>query len=215
MEPVYLSYFINGLTPVYGGEKGAFKTVNLKSIDNGDTSNNLQFSFPNHIGTHIDFPRHFNNNGKICIDYPPSFWVFKKIGFLECSIGDVPYKISNLPSDIELLILKTGFGSRRDQEEYWSSQPVIPSDFASLFRNAFPHLRIFGFDLISLTSKLDRAEGKKAHLKFLIEKNILVIEDMDLSCLTCTPEMIIVSPLQVEEADGVPCTIIALNNVYQ
>ena len=49
----------------------------------------------------------------------------------------------------------------------------------SLFKSKFPKLRVFGFDMISLTSKLNRGEGKKAHQKFLIEinktKNLIVM----------------------------------------
>lgn len=212
MSITYLSYFLDRSTPVYGGEEGAFDFEKTKSIARGDTANNLLLRFPNHIGTHIDFPKHFNNNGKICIDYPPEYWIFNKVGFLNCSIEDVPDNLHYLPVNIELLILKTGFSLKRGQREYWAEQPVIPAALAGVFRRSFPKLRIFGFDLLSLTSKLDRVEGKKAHIEFLIENNILVLEDMDLSSLTSTPDSVIVAPLQVAEADGVPCTVISFGS---
>ena len=63
--------------------------------------------------------------------------------------------------------------------------------------------------MISLTSKLDRGEGKKAHLQFLIEHDILVVEDMNLENLFNKPKNLIVSPLLFENLDGSPCTIIA------
>ena len=63
--------------------------------------------------------------------------------------------------------------------------------------------------MISLTSKLDRLEGKKAHFSFLIENDILVLEDMDLSNLKETPDRVIIAPLLIEGADGSPCTVIA------
>lgn len=212
MSLTYLSYFLDKSTPVYGGEEGAFVTEKTKSIARGDTSNNLLLRFPNHIGTHIDFPKHFNDNGKTCTDFPPEFWVFNKVGFLNCPIANVPNDIRALDGDIELLILKTGFGLKRGQNDYWAEQPVIPAAFAGIFKRAFPKLRVFGFDLISLTSKLDRSEGKKAHLEFLIENNILILEDMDLGSLTSTPDSVIISPLQVAEADGVPCTVLGFRN---
>jgi kynurenine formamidase len=211
MDPVYLSYFLEESTPIYGGQNGAFKIETTNSIYLGDTSNNLKFIFPNHIGTHIDFPHHFSNNGKKCSDYPASFWVFNKVEVLFCNIDEVENKIDGLRSDIELLILKTGFGEKRNEIEYWSAQPIIPAYFARLFKSKFPSLRVFGFDLISLTSKLDRIEGKKAHTQFLIDNNILILEDMNLEFLFTAPETIIISPLQVSEADGVPCTVIAFN----
>ena len=209
METSYLSYFIEESTPVYGGLKNTISLNQISSIENGDTANSKRICFPNHVGTHIDFPFHFRNDGKKCSDYPASFWVFNKVGFLECSIDEVPDRISFLPKNIELLILKTGFGENRDKEIYWSSQPVIPASFALLFRNAFPNLRIFGFDMISLTSKLNRAEGKKAHTAFLLDQDILILEDMKIDNLFTSPEKVIVSPLQIGVLDGAPCTVIS------
>jgi len=207
--PVYLSHFIDSDTPIYGGVKGEIIIESIRSINRGDTSNNLQFKFPAHIGTHIDFPYHFSINGKKSNDYPPSFWIFNKVGFLNCKIEEVETNIDYLPDNIEILILKTGFGSNRDKEIYWSKQPVIPARFATLFKKKFPSLRVFGFDLISLTSKLDRAEGKAAHINFLINNDILILEDMNLEDITDTPETVLVAPLQINAADGVPCNVIA------
>ena len=92
---------------------------------------------------------------------------------------------------------------------YFFNQPVIPSNFAEIFKNHFPKLRVFGFDMISLTSKLNREEGKNAHINFLINQDILVLEDMYLEHLHDTPSLLVVSPILVEGADGVPCTVIA------
>ncbi|MDC0478437.1 cyclase family protein [Flavobacteriaceae bacterium] len=209
MNPCYLSHFIEESTPVYGGVKKTISLNQISSIKNGDTANSKKICFPNHVGTHIDFPNHFGNDGKKCLDYPASFWIFNKVGFLDCSIDEVPDKILMLPKDIELLILKTGFGENRNKEIYWSSQPVIPASFALLFRNAFPNLRVFGFDMISLTSKLNRVEGKKAHIAFLLDQDILILEDMNIDNLFVSPQKVIISPLQIGALDGAPCTVIA------
>jgi len=210
MDAKFLSYFLNQNTPAYGGDKGSVNIEIIRSINNGDNSNNLKISFPCHIGTHIDFPFHFSNQGKKLEDYSPSFWAFNKIGFIETSINEVPTAIKKIPKDIEILILKTGEGVSRYEDKYWAAQPIIPSGFAHLFRINFPKLRVFGFDLISLTSKLDREEGKKAHTEFLIENDILILEDMNLGDLTVPPKLIIISPLLLEGADGVPCTVLAI-----
>ena len=209
MKPVYLSHFIDTDTPIYGGAKDKIKLNPIRSIEKGDTSNDLYLEFPAHIGTHIDFPYHFSSTGKKSNDYPPSFWIFNKVGFVSCKIEEFEFKIDNLPSDIEILILKTGFGIHRDEEIYWSNQPVIPAIFATILRFKFPNLRVFGFDLISLTSKLNRIEGKEAHLNFLINNDILVLEDMNLGNINNTPNVVIVAPLQIKFADGFPCNIIA------
>jgi len=209
MKTLFLSYFINKNTPIYGGVENAFITEILSSIIEGDTSNSSKYIFNNHIGTHIDFPFHFSNTGAKSNDYNSSFWVFNKVGFINTSIINFEHDINSLPTDIEILILKTNFGIYRGTEKYIFDQPVIPSNWAVLLRSKFPKLRVFGFDLISLTSKKDRSEGKKAHIEFLIKNNILIIEDMDLSKITESPSKLIVAPLLIESSDGVPCTIIS------
>lgn len=206
---VSLSHFFKEDTPLYGGAEGNIIFKQTNSIDKGQNSNNLHVSFPNHAGTHIDFPYHFDNKGKKSHEYGAAFWVFKKVGFIDCEVDKVEEAITDLPEDIELLILKTGFGAKRYTTDYWSSQPVIPSKFASVFRKKFLHLRAFGFDLISLTSKLNRDEGKAAHLAFLKEHSILVIEDMNLLDVNSAPVSVIVSPFQIYAADGAPCNITA------
>ena len=212
MKISFLSHFIHNHIPVYGGYEDQIKISKKSSIENGDTANSLNVFFNNHVGTHIDFPYHFSDKGKKSSDYDASFWVFNKIGFIECDILELPNKIKNLPTDIELLIFKSGFGKNRNNDIYWKSQPVIPSFFAKLLRNQFPELRVFGFDMISLTSKLDRDEGKKAHLAFLIDNDILILEDMNLEELSITPNKVIISPIQISDADGAPCNVISIYN---
>jgi kynurenine formamidase len=209
-KPFFLSYYLSERTPVYGGEKGVISFEKIRSIERGDNSNNLKLTFPTHVGTHIDFPSHFGLNGKKCEDYAASFWIFNKVGFLECSLEEVSDRLTELPADIELLILKTGFGIFRGEQVYWANQPVIHSSLAEKLKRHFPNLRVFGFDMISLTSKLDREEGKNAHINFLIRHDILVLEDMNLCNLKETPAKVIISPLQVQGAEGVPCTIFAI-----
>jgi arylformamidase len=208
-EAIFLSHFISEQTPVYGGVENLVKITKIKSIEQGDSSNDSELKFPAHVGTHIDFPFHFSNIGKKLEDYPASFWIINHVGYLECTISEVENSIKNLQSNIECLILKTGFSIERGNQAYWAEQPIIPSYFADLFRENFPHLRVFGFDMISLTSKLDREEGKKAHFQFLIQNDILILEDMFLENLKVTPNKLIIAPLLIQSADGVPCTVIA------
>lgn len=209
---VSLSYFFSADTPLYGGAEGKITFIKTNSISNGQNSNNLHLSFPNHAGTHIDFPYHFDNYGKKSHEYDAAFWVFNNVGFINCGTDKIEEAILGLSGDIEMLILKTGFGSKRSDPVYWSSQPVIPAELASIFRTRFPKLRVFGFDLISLTSQLNREEGKAAHLAFLKEYGILIIEDMNLQEVNSAPSSVIVSPFQIYASDGAPCNITAFYN---
>jgi arylformamidase len=207
---IFLSHFIFENTPLYGGETNVINFEKIRSISKGDTSNNLKITIPSHVGTHIDFPFHFDEYGKKNNDYPASSWIFFRVGFINCQVEEIENIIMNLPNDIDCLILKTGFEKYRGLEKYWKEQPIIKASLANILKTKFPNLRLFGFDMISLTSKLDRNEGKNAHIAFLIENDILVLEDMKLDELKFTPKQLVVSPLLINNADGIPCTVYAI-----
>lgn len=211
MEVSYLSHFIERKTPLYGGNKGLINFNKFQSISNGDTSNSLKICIPNHVGTHIDFPRHFSNKAKSSSDYPASFWIFKNVGFIHCNVDQIESFIEDLDLNIEILILKTDFGLKRTHDDYIFKQPVIKSSLATIFKKKFKKLRVFGFDMISLTSKIDREEGKRAHMNFLIENEILILEDMKLDMLDKKPDKVIILPLQLLDVDGSPCNVICIN----
>lgn len=195
---------------MYGGKSQLIQIQKSKTITNGDNTNELNLQFPGHCSTHIDFPNHFSNSGKTLNDYDPVFWFIDNIGFIQCEISEFLSKIEQLSPSIEMLIWKSGFGINRGTNKYWERQPVVPSHFATLLRKKFPKLRIFGIDLISLTSLLNKNEGEKAHINFLVETEILVIEDMRLNEIKETPDKVIIAPLLIKDSDGVPCTVYAI-----
>ena len=208
-DTIFLSHYLNLHTPLYGGKENQIEIKEISSILNGDTANSKRLKFPNHVGTHIDFPFHFDNNGKKIQDYKPSFWIFKNIGIINDQVENIESQFNIIDKNIDFLIIKTGFGKFRNQKIYWQRQPVFPSYLASKIKIHFPKIRAIGFDMISLTSQLDKQEGKKAHIEFLVKNDIIVIEDMNLENLNSTPFELIVSPLLIEDIDGCPCTIIA------
>jgi len=214
----YLSYFLSENTPLYGNSTGIEFNVD-KQINDGDSCNTMNLSFPNHSGTHIDFPYHFNSQGKTLTDYPADFWEFKQVTLVDLSgkVSESQIIVSEMfPSlenrDIELLLIKTGFGIYRGTDRYTLTPPGLSSELANYFRQQFPVLRCVGMDLISVSSYRNREEGRKAHHAFLNPKEgqpILLIEDMKLD-VDDPIKKVIVAPLLIENADGVPCTVIAL-----
>ena len=65
---ISLSHWIDGSSPTYG-DQGGFNRESISSIKKGRTANSEFWSFNNHIGTHIDFPKHFFDKGKSSSDY--------------------------------------------------------------------------------------------------------------------------------------------------
>ena len=185
----------------------------------GDSCNTQFWEMPNHIGTHVDAPRHFSKNGRTIDDYLAEEWIFGRPHVIDISpvgpgtmITPELIDLGKAPEDSDFLILWTGFGQYRGQPEYWQNGPGISPDMASAIRQYLPGVRALGMDMISISSLADRVTGRKAHRAFLDhDRPVLLIEDMDLSLLdeNNLPGLAVIAPLQVKEADGAPCAVLA------
>ena len=108
-----------------------------------------------------------------------------------------------------MLLIKTGFEKYRAEEIYWQNSPGLHPKLAYWLKEKSPSLKAIGIDFISISNLNNRALGRQAHIAFL-SKNILLIEDMKLSCVNSNLKTVIVLPLRVEGADGAPCTAIGI-----
>jgi len=215
---IYLSYFLDNMTPAYGGGE-TFKSVSVRSMELNDACNAMLWKIPNHVGTHIDCPRHFSKNGKTLDNFSAQFWIFHSVCLLDISpidfnerINKQTLTIESIDPRVELLLIKTGFCELRNDARYWNSNPAFSYDLADALRQHCPHLRVIGFDTISLSSWSDRTMGRIAHRAFLDHDcPILVLEDMDLMQVGSDTVFlqVIVSPLLVMHADASPCNVMA------
>ena len=155
---ILLSHKIDILTPMYGGRTG-FISESSSSIEKGDMANTSKWKFPNHLGTHIDFPYHFHQNGQTIEDFSTSFWFLngEKIQILDAKLPEktfliepIHFKQNNLRYDAEFLIFKTGFGRYRNKEKYWKYNPGISLDTAEWIAKNFRKIRLIGLDSISV-----------------------------------------------------------------
>ena len=213
---IALSHRIDEKTPSYGNQGGFTRTI-LSAIKEGRTANSEEWTLNNHLGTHIDFPKHFDDKGKTSSQYEHPFFIYEQVGYIELSqptspgqlIGtkEISPHLKSISKNVEIILLKTHFEQHRSQKTYWKDNPGYHEDLANLFRNEFPQLKAFGFDSISLTSLHHRAMGGKSHRAFLMHKNpILIIEDMALSQLEKEMKFgkMILAQFPVANADGTP-----------
>lgn len=214
MESIYLSYYINNNTPQYGGDD-AIDIRQRSSIVNGDSSNSKEINMPNHVGTHIDFPRHFSIDGKTINNYSAKSWIFKNPYVLVYAAKDEEMidlnedLLYSIPVETDILFINTGFYKNRGTKKYWNNNPGLAPELALKLRKRCPGLRIVGFDFISLSSYQNRMLGREAHREFLVKHDILVIEDMDFSNLKENISNVVALPFMIDQADGVPITVIA------
>jgi arylformamidase len=212
----FLSYQLGEKTPSYGNGI-SFTRVIDKCIDHGASCNQMTFTMSNHLGTHLDCPYHFDATGFKVTDYSADFWFCQDVSLVETSPEDILIDLEKYKNQIkptsELVIIKTGYCHRRNEEAYWKANPGVAATSADFLRSHCPNIKFLGMDVISLTSYLNREEGKKAHQAFLQkkEKSILLVEDMDLRKLTSAPSKVLISPLIMTEADGGPVTVFSWN----
>lgn len=216
----FLSYILSDSLSGYGNGR-RIRIENVRSIERGDTSNNTELVFPSHYGTHIDFPLHFSINGKSINNYTATDFVFSSVEVIDLSDIDIKdylisiediqkFKIeSNRQTDF--LIVKTGFCHYRDQEKYWKYGLGFDIGTANYLKQIFPNLKAIGFDLISLNSFQKRDIGREAHKEFLLENDLLIVEDINLTKVFSNTKIneIIIAPLRFDKAEGTPVTILA------
>lgn len=212
-----LTYPLNDKAFGYGnGDR--LNLIKARDMCCGDTSNNTVINMPTHYGTHIDYPFHFSKEGKKSSDYSIEDFIFDEVKCIEVKENEVvDYLITNNNLEVEgdskteLLFIKTGFCNKRNSNKYWEFGFGFHRETASFLKHKYPNLKAIAFDLISLNAYQNRSEGRIAHKEFLIENDILIIEEVDLRKINSKIKFkkVIIAPLQLENADGAPVTIIA------
>jgi kynurenine formamidase len=216
---IRLSHTLEKNTPSYGNRDKIFIRIN-SAIKVGESANSSCWIFSNnHIGTHIDVPRHFSDNGFGVADIPVSdlFFYTVELVNIPCSsarlINEVDFQQLDINPDVDLLLIRTGYENKRCEEAYWNDNPGLSPDLACYLRANFPFLRCIGFDFISITSWKYRKEGRLAHKAFLCpddnSKTLLAIEDMSLQHISRPVKRVMIAPVYVEDDNGAPVTIFA------
>jgi arylformamidase len=216
---LYLSYIVDENTPTYGN-RNKFNIYKKSDILKGDIANDSFIETTAHIGTHLDIPYHFYENGQTIEDFGIDYFNFESVLFLEISSENILIdqeliqeleKIKD-KNRYEILIVKTGICYKRGTEEFWNTNYGFVPTIADYLRKKFPNIRVFGFDSISVSSFQERMVGRESHKSFLNPKNpILLLEDMDLRYLSkdIIIKKVTIAPVRISKCDGLPCTVIA------
>lgn len=214
---VLLSHILDEKTPAYGGGCGLTLDV-VKSLGRGDSCNSVNFNFSNHLGTHVDCPLHFVKGGKSVTDFFIDDWIYEKPYIVDITVNEgtvitvscLERVLSDI-SDLDLLLIRTGFEKKRNFESYWRDSPCFDPRLAAYLTKRFPMLKSIGMDTISISSLKNKKMGRDAHLAFL-EKEYRIFEDLSLKSIPAGESLskVLAIPLFVKDLDGSPCTIIGL-----
>ena len=216
---IYLSYVLDENTPTYGN-RSRFIRKKKSDISKGDVANDSSIDTTVHIGTHIDMPYHFFEDGQTIEDFNIDYFRFTNVLFIDILPEDIIVKddlIKILKEQVDkdsydMLIVKTGICNKRDSDDFWKKNYGFDPSIAEYLRIEFPNIRVMGFDSISVSSFANRMLGRESHKAFLdSEQPILLLEDMDLTRLHKGLKILKldIAPLRIAKCDGLPCTIIA------
>ncbi len=215
-----LSYTINKNTRFYKANTRDIENIVVDTTEKFNRETKLHID--SHTGTHIDYPAHSIKDGKFGEEYPIDYLCSDKVQLINIDllqeqrpVLDLDFiKSQNISEDIEIVFINTYFHTLRDDDRYIWNSPIIDSKIPLYLKEHYPSVKAVGFDVISVTSQLDRDEGKRCHYNFLSNatgREVLIIEDIDYSLLEKESEIeeVIILPLMFEKMDGAPCTIMA------
>ncbi len=170
-------------------------------ISRGDPFNLTALSFGSHTGTHIDAPRHFNDQG-LAVDEVSLAHVFGPARVLEIPGKEAIQAEDLRPFEIqrdEIILLKTR-NSRFLQERQFRR------DFSYLTLDAARHLAdsgilTVGMDYLSL-EKFGSQDFAVHHI--LLDNNITILEGLVLTDVPAGDYHLIALPLKIKEGNGSP-----------
>lgn len=212
---ILLSHELNSETQGFGGD-AALELGSKSCIADGKSCNESTLTMPLHLGTHIDLPFHFDQQGLKLHQTQPNQWIFSKPYRVQVSaktgaLLDLKTERDAIPADCDFLAVQTGWEKHRGKRAYWEENPGLAAELGFWLRANRPGVRVVALDTVSLTAYQHREEGRASHRAFLgqgVGLPIWVIEDTKLSVW---PEnaggRILVSPLWIRDAEGSPVTI--------
>ena len=191
--------------PVWPGSIG-FKYMWHLKLPN-DTNNLSSFCIDSHMGTHLDAPLHFVENGKAVHQLD----LHKLIGEVYVaeirgvkSISDSDLKSAQIPDNCKKLIIKT------DNQEYWARGEIkFQEDFCALDRSGAKwvvenEIEFIGMDYLSVQRFYD---GSETHL-ILLNAEVVIVETLDLKNVVQGFYKLICLPIKLEGLEGAPVRVI-------
>jgi kynurenine formamidase len=216
-----LSYSITKEAPGWPGNP-TFDYEPHSAIAKGDVTNEFKLKLFNHFGSHMDGPKHFNDEGPRLAEMPLETFIYD-----EPALIDIPKTFAELvevdelkcyEKEIEaadLIMIRSGFSEERARQpkRYAAEGPGISAAACEYLSAGFPRLKAVAMDWISLASYAHMDEGVLAHRHLLGNfgrRFICIIEDLNFEGLDPAKIMKVAAfPMFVDAIDSAPVTVVA------
>ena len=205
-----ISIAIHPDLPVWEGDP-RIVIRSVASIECGDIANVSRLEIGAHTGTHVDAPVHFvpgrKGADRLTLDtlMGPAHVVDLTNVIHEVSASD--FEQANIPENTRRLLCKTSNSS------LWSRSPsTFDPDFIGISLDGAQWLISHGIELVGVdylgVERFERvANGAPTH-HALLEKEIIIIEGLDLSEVSAGEYTLICLPVKIKNSDGAPCRAI-------
>jgi len=208
MELYDISLTLSEYLPTWPGDP-TIKLNRISKIQDGEMANVTQFSATVHVGTHIDAPDHFLDNGDSVEDIPLEYLVGPVQVVLIPTLSHITeddLKAASIPADTTRILFKTA------NSDIWAAGIMeFKEDYIGLNSSAAKYLvelgiKAVGVDYLSVAPFSDPGP---THMT-LLENNILIIEGLDLSRIEPGEYTLLCLPLKIKNADGAPARVLLM-----
>lgn len=218
-----LSYPLTATAPVWPGNPPAAQVKPFSSIAAGDDANTTVLTLFSHSGTHLDAPKHFNDDGPPAAALPVDAYIFFRPVVVEIpKAADGVIERADLEphaaalAEADLALLRTGWSAHRaaDPALYVQHNPMVHPEAARYLLDQFPQLRGLAIDAPSVGAPGKMAPTVETHrlLTGAVRGDgrfIIILEDLRIDSDLGAASRIYAWPLFIEGSDGSPCTIVA------
>jgi arylformamidase len=190
---------ISRATPIYTGDPGV-EVKSFKAIAAGASANVSEIAFGVHTGTHVDAPNHFIDGAKRVHELDPA----KLVG--PCRVMAVPEDVVAIePQHVGDIAGVTRVLFKTRNSQFWASPEdgfrtdftyLVPETARMLVENG---VVLVGIDYLSIEKS--GSPGHPVHVT-LLEKEIVILEGLDLRDVEPGDYDLICLPLKYEGATG-------------
>jgi arylformamidase len=194
--------------PVWPGHS-PFRLEQTNSIAAGGHTNTSRLEMSCHMGTHVDAPNHFLNNGRTIESLPLSTLSGRAyvlhLPNVDLITADILER-SEIPPRTRRILFKTR------NSEYWAKgESEFQSEFVALSEDAARYLvnrgvKLVGVDYLSVAPY----QNSRPTHEILLGAGVVIVEGLDLSAVTQGRYTLYCLPLKIVGSDGAPTRAILI-----
>lgn len=195
--------------PIWPGDD-PFELEQVESIEEGANANVSRLSTGVHIGTHVDAPHHFLNNGRTVESLPLNVltgpcYVIQLPDGVEAITAEALEGMS-LPSEPARILFGTS------NSRFWSrGETAFQEDFVAVTEDGAEWLVKQGIHLVGVDylSVAPYSDSIPTH-KILLQAGIIIVEGLDLSAVPRGFYELYCLPLKLIGAEGAPARAVLI-----